>query len=202
MSRLCVVDLRFRGLGPVTLAVEPGRCLCLSGPSGAGKTLPLRAIADLDPSEGEILLDHLPASSIEGPLWRRRVGLLPAESRWWTDRVGDRFPAEGAAWFDPLGLPAESLDWEIRRLSTGERQRLALARLLGNRPDALLLDEPTASLDPDNVGRAERALRSYREETGAALVWVTHDPAQIERVADEHRIVRDGRLADAEGGAA
>ncbi|MBD3161268.1 MAG: ATP-binding cassette domain-containing protein [Candidatus Eisenbacteria bacterium] len=198
MSRLRVVGLRFRGFGPFDLAVEAGGCLGLFGPSGAGKSLMLRAIADLDPHEGEVFLDDTPASTLEGPAWRRRVGLLPAESRWWTDRVGAQFPAGGRDWLDPLGLPADALDWEIRRLSTGERQRFALARLLGNRPEALLLDEPTSSLDPENVERMERVLHGYREETGAALVWVSHDRGQLERVADTRRLVRDGRLHDLE----
>ena len=76
------------------------------------------------------------------------------------------------------------MDWTVSRLSTGERQRLALLRLLGNQPEALLLDEPTASLDVANVGQVENMINEYRRENDVPVLWVTHDPNQAKRVAD------------------
>jgi ABC-type iron transport system FetAB ATPase subunit len=142
----------------------------------------LRAIADLDPHQGEARLDGVPAHAIAAPIWRRRVGLLPAESRWWTERVGDHFGHPPPDWLAGLGLPAEVFDWTVSRLSSGERQRLALARLLENRPEVLLLDEPTANLDPENTERVQALLRGYQRSRGAALLWVSHDRGQLERM--------------------
>src|SRR5262245_1591559 len=134
-------------IGPISLEIAAGECLALMGPSGAGKSLLLRAIVDLDPSSGNVKVgrharDDMPASD-----WRKRVALVPAESGWWADRVRDHFPAKvDAGLMEKLGL-AGSLEWDVARLSSGERQRLALARALCRSPEALLLDEPTASLD-------------------------------------------------------
>lgn len=80
------------------------------------------------------------------------------------------------------------------RASTGERQRLALLRLLSNRPEALLLDEPTAALDPKNVAAVETLVADYRREHQVPVLWVSHDPEQIARVANRHFRVEDGRL--------
>ena len=80
------------------------------------------------------------------------------------------------------------LDWQVSPLSTGEKQRLALLRLLANQPRALLLDDPTASLDAPNVGNAEALIHDYQQQQQAPVIWVSHDSAQIQRVAD--RVLR------------
>jgi ABC-type multidrug transport system ATPase subunit len=194
LSRLRVENLRFQSWGPIDLTVEASECVCLSGPSGSGKTLLLRSLADLDDHDGHTYLDGVECQSIPGPAWRRMVGLLPSESQWWEDTVGSHFDGAESRWLEMLLLPGETMDWQVQRLSTGERQRLALVRLLANRPKALLLDEPTASLDPEGVRRAEEVIAAYREESGAPILWVSHDPGQIARVADRHFQIQDGRL--------
>jgi len=70
--------------------------------------------------------------------------------------------------------------------AAGEKQRLALFRLLLNQPKVLLLDEPTAALDHANIHVAEEVISEYRRTTGAAVLWVSHDPEQIARAADRH----------------
>jgi ABC-type iron transport system FetAB ATPase subunit len=193
---LRVEELCFRDWGPITLAIDSGECVCLSGPSGSGKTLLLRAVTDLDPHEGESYVDDVACSSVSGPAWRRIVGLLPAESQWWHDSVGPHFADLEARWLPMLGFREETMSWTVQRLSTGEKQRLGLLRLLSRKPRALLLDEPTASLDPEGVRRAEDVVAAYRQETGAPVLWVSHDPAQIKRIASRHVQIRDGRLAE------
>ncbi len=194
MPRLTIDSLRFLGRGPYDLEVEPGECVCLSGPSGAGKTLLLRSIADLDPHQGRVALGDVDSLSVEAPVWRRSVGLLPAESQWWGDTVGPHFPAVHRERLAALGFGHEVLGWEIARLSTGEKQRLALLRLLAHRPRALLLDEPTAALDPSNVGQVEALLAEYRREAEAPVLWVSHEPAQAERVADRRLEISEADL--------
>lgn len=186
MSRLRVVKLSNKFLRPTSLSVPSGKCLCLSGPSGVGKTVLLRAIADLDPSDGKVFLGNVEHMSVDGPTWRRKVGLLPADSYWWLERVGAHFAEAQITGLEQLGFDAKVLDRRIAGLSTGERQRLALLRLLSQRPKALLLDEPTASLDPKNVRRVERLIDTYRSEHKTPVLWVSHDPRQIKRVGDHH----------------
>jgi len=183
-------------IGPISFDIAAGECLALMGPSGAGKSLLLRAIVDLDPSTGNVMVgvharDGMPASE-----WRKRVALVPAESGWWADRVRDHFHAKSDAMelIGKLGL-ASSFEWEVGRLSTGERQRLALARALCRRPEALLLDEPTASLDEYATGLVEGLIRECCRN-GMALLLVTHDRRQAERMAKRLLRMSDGRIEE------
>ena len=192
--RLRVHDLRIHGVGPISFEIAQGECLGASGPSGSGKTLMLRAIADLEPHQGTIALDGHDQAQIPAPEWRRRAALLPAESIWWHDTVGEHFKKADTAAFERLGLDAKILGWPVARLSSGERQRLALLRLLENRPPLLLLDEPTANLDPESADRVELLIRAFCQKTGAAVLWVGHQALQLKRVAGRTIFLADGRL--------
>ena len=185
-------------VGPVDLAVDEGDCLCISGASGGGKSLLLRAIADLDPHEGQVTLQGVPAADIVPADWRRRVGLLPPESYWWLPRVEQHFHNGMPVALEKLGRPDAILEQPVARLSSGERQRLALVRLLSNQPQVLLLDEPTANLDPDNTQRVEAVITDYRRAQDAAVIWVSHDAEQVMRVANRHYELSDGLLQSRE----
>ena len=169
---------------PVSLTIQPGECICLTGPSGAGKSMLLRAIADLIPHAGDAQLDAQKCSEMKPSQWRRQVGYLPAESHWWSDHVGDHFSVTPEQGLQQLGFGPHVMDWQVSRLSTGEKQRLAFLRLLANQPAALLLDEPTASLDATNVRNVEAMIRDYRQTHQAPIIWISHDPEQVRRVAD------------------
>lgn len=197
MERLRIAAVCSEGLGPIDLTVAAGECVCLSGPSGAGKTRLLRAIADLDPHTGVVSLDGVAAARMAPPEWRRSVALLPADSRWWDERVADHFPRGIQLDLEPVGLPQAALHWNIERLSSGERQRLALLRVLANQPRVLLLDEPTANLDAQNSERIETLIAAYRSACSAAVIWVSHDAQQIARVADRTLGMENGRLGAA-----
>ena len=181
-------------LAALDLHIEPGEIVGLAGPSGSGKTRLLRAVADLEPHRGRARLGDLDRGSVPAHEWRRQVMLIPAESRWWHDRVGAHFPADTASLPDALGLPDEALDWSVDRLSSGEKQRLALYRGLAVEPRALLLDEPTANLDPKSVSRIEGWLRGVVRERGLPALWVAHDADQLGRVADRRQEILDGRV--------
>jgi len=190
-----ISDIRTPLIGPVSLSIAAGECVSLRGPSGSGKSLLLRAIADLDPNDGDVLLDRQSRNRVPAPQWRRLVAMVPAESGWWTDTVADHFKPgpETAALLEALDLP-HALDWKVSRLSTGEKQRLALARALQNAPRVLLLDEPTSALDDQATIRVEDLLRRQlkREVT---ILLVTHDEAQARRLAGRHFLLDKGRLA-------
>ena len=195
---LSVRDLRSPFGGPFTFDVHSGECIAIQGPSGAGKSVLLRMLADLDPHDGDALLDGRPASSLPAPDWRAAVVYQAAEPAWWEATAGAHFAAADqafvAATLGALGLAPALLDTEIERLSTGERQRLALVRSLARRPRVLLLDEPTAALDPDAVARVETLLRA-RLANGMAMLIVTHAGEQARRLAQRVFRLEQGKLA-------
>jgi ABC-type iron transport system FetAB ATPase subunit len=200
MPNLEIKNLRFQHRGPYSFSIAAGECVGLQGASGAGKSLLLRALADLDPRTGDMQLGGLHADAVAAPLWRRTVGLLPAESGWWLDLVGDHFVDFDAIDEDLLatvGFDRSVQHWQVSRLSTGEKQRLAIVRLLHNHPQCLLLDEPTASLDQGMVARVEEMLLTYGATHSAPMLWVSHDPAQLGRVS-RHRFLMEsnGQLID------
>jgi ABC-type iron transport system FetAB ATPase subunit len=108
---------------------------------------------------------------------------LPAESQWWFDSVAPHFASETNQ--AALGFDDEVMHWQLSRCSSGEKQRLAVLRLLANRPKVLLLDEPTANLDPENTGKVEALIAEYLAGNRAVAIWVSHNRAHLERVASE-----------------
>lgn len=198
-TRLSVRHLAFEGGGPFDLALRAGECIGLSGASGSGKTRLLRCIADLDTHRGQVWLDGVARDDISPPAWRRQVALLPAESAWWFDDVGAHFPrAPAAARLAFLGFSGDVLGWLVDRLSSGEKQRLAVLRMLSVEPCVLLLDEPTANLDEENIARVESLIQAYLQESNAGAIWVSHDPRQLRRVAGRCYSIVQGRLVEQE----
>lgn len=195
-SRLTIKQLATHHVGPLDLELAAGECVALSGPSGAGKTLLLRAIADLDAHAGEVWLERDACQGMRAHEWRGRVGLLAAESQWWGERIGDHFQDADEVLLAELGFGSKVMGWEVARCSTGERQRLALVRMLQNRPQVLLLDEPTASLDAENVSRVEAVIARLRHEQGLAVLWVSHDSAQAGRVATRRMEMVGGQIRE------
>lgn len=182
--RLEVRELRYGGMGPVSFALQAGERMGVTGPSGCGKTRLLRALADLDAWQGEILLGGKPPSAVPASHWRRQVAYVPAESQWWHDTVGAHFVARpDPADVSALDLTADVLTWPVARLSSGEKQRLGLLRTLVIRPSILLLDEPTAHLDEERRLAFEELVASRCERDGLMAVWVAHDHEQLRRVA-------------------
>jgi putative ABC transport system ATP-binding protein len=196
-TALLVKDLRSSFAGPFELNLGTGACAAITGPSGSGKSLFLRMIADLDPNEGNVWLNGRERASIPAPQWRKQATYVSAESGWWADRVIEHFDVnrrtDVAALAARLGLRADLLDAPVAQLSTGEKQRLSLVRALLQSPPVLLLDEPTGPLDAESVVQVE-ALLQQRKATGTSILLVTHDPSQAERLGDQRYRMVAGRL--------
>jgi ABC-type iron transport system FetAB ATPase subunit len=126
--------------------------------------------------------------------------MVPADSQWWFDDVGGHFPDDATEGLpSALGFPPGVMEWSVSRLSSGERQRLALWRALVLEPEVLLLDEPTANLDNDSTEAVETWLLEEIRRRKIAVLWVAHDPAQIHRVADAHYRINGTMLEHVHG---
>jgi putative ABC transport system ATP-binding protein len=194
---LIVRRLRSELAGPFELTLAIGDCATITGPSGSGKSLFLRMIADLDPNEGEIWLKDRERTSMSAPAWRKLVTYVSAESGWWADRVMEHFPAAArsavVALADRLALRTDVLDAYVQQLSTGEKQRLSLVRVLLLNPPVLLLDEPTGPLDEESVKRVE-ALLQERMADGTSILLVTHDQNQAMLLGRQRYRMAGGHL--------
>jgi ABC-type iron transport system FetAB ATPase subunit len=195
--RLHIRELQSALAGPFSFDLEAGQCLTISGPSGAGKSLLLRMLCDLDPNTGEAKLNGVARAAMPAPAWRASVVYQPAEAAWWLPTAADHFKPghmdRVRELLPQLNLSPALLDSEIGRLSTGERQRMALIRSLACRPQVLLLDEPTAALDPQSVAATELLLQ--RElAAGLSIILVTHSEAQAQNLGHRRMLMRDRRL--------
>ena len=193
---LSIRNLRAFHVQVKDLDLDSGDCFTVMGPSGSGKSLMLRAVADLDPAEGEVSLDGRDRMSMTGPAWRRQVMYVGPESGWWEDRVGSHFedPDSVIGVLQRLGFKPDTLNWPVSRLSTGERQRLAIARAFDRGPRVLLLDEPTGALDQAATAMVEGVIHDFLMDDGIVLM-ATHAKEQAERLGTRTLTMKDGRLS-------
>jgi molybdate transport system ATP-binding protein len=195
----------------VELAVGPGECLALAGPSGAGKTTVLRVAAGLlrpahgrVEANGETWLDT--ARGVDVPAERRRCGYVFQHYALFPHLSACQnvtYPLRGLsrperrsralALLDRFGL-ADRADARPRTLSGGERQRVALARALARAPEVLLLDEPLSALDARTRVGAARELAAVLRESKAPTLLVTHDFAEAAQLGDRVGIIDQGRV--------
>jgi putative ABC transport system ATP-binding protein len=178
-------------LRDLDLTLERG-VTAVTGPSGAGKSTLLRLLNRLaDPDAGRVLYDGRDLRELDVLDLRRRAVLVPqlpaplpgtvADNVAYGPRLGDR-DADVPEALRLAGLAPELAARPADELSVGEGQRLMLARALALDPEVLLLDEPTAALDPDTRDGVERTLRDLADRV--SMVVVTHDHAQADRIAE------------------
>jgi energy-coupling factor transporter ATP-binding protein EcfA2 len=205
------VTLRLDGkrvLDDISMGVREGETLVVLGPSGSGKSMLLRTLVRLNPaSEGTILLDGSPVEDLDPVELRRRVNLVQQQPAMLEGTVEEnlRYGLELASVpprdigeriskaLEDASLEEAILFRRAEKLSGGERQRVAIARAHAMRPEVLLLDEPTAALDPRTTRNVEDAINRLREE-GYTMIVVTHDVDQATRLGDRTVMLRQGSV--------
>lgn len=192
----------------IDFAIAAGQTVALLGGNGAGKTTTLSMLLGLlIPTSGTIrilgedMVRHryrvLPRMNFSSPYVELPHRLTVAQNLGIYARlygVRDRKTriAEIAADMDIEAL----LDRPAGKLSAGQKTRVALAKALLNRPDVLLLDEPTASLDPDTADWVRQYLRRYQQDSGATILLASHNMQEVERLCDDVLMMRAGRIVD------
>ncbi len=162
----------------VSLRVGQGEGIVIRGRSGAGKSLLLRRLADLDPGAGRITLDGRCHTTLAASDYRKHVALVPAEPAFWHATLADH---ASNADFAEVDLCATRTIAPIETLSSGERMRAAIAITVARRPKVLLLDEPTGPLDPASTGLIEGLILRLAT-SGTAILLTSHDPDQARRL--------------------
>ena len=190
-------------LQDVEIVIREGRITAVVGPSGSGKSTLLRAINRLiEPTSGEVYLDGEPTSGLDPLDLRRRVGMvfqIPAlfggsveEAVLYGARLSGK-DADPRRLLEVVGLDASLAGRDPQFLSVGQQQRVTMARALALEPEVLLLDEPTSALDEAARRRIEELVRDLNVRLGLTMVFVSHDLAQVERIADRIVVLAEGR---------
>jgi putative ABC transport system ATP-binding protein len=189
-------------LREVTLDIVDDGVTVLLGPSGAGKSTLLRLCNRLEvPSDGTVRFHDQDLAGLDPLDVRRRVGMVFQRPVLFAGTVRDNLAeADGAAGdarfqeaLTRAALDGSFLERPAGQLSGGEAQRVCLARALVAGPEAVLMDEPTSSLDGAAEARLERLGRELAD-AGTPVVWVTHDLAQMERIADRVAVLLEGSV--------
>src|ERR1700756_362305 len=208
VQRLTKVYKATRAVNGIDFALAPGSITGLLGGNGAGKTTTIAMIMGLvTPSSGSVrvLGAEMPRQryrvlhrmNFESPYVDMPMRLTVRQNLkvfgliYAVPDLAERIK-EIAAQFDLLDL----LDQPAGKLSAGQKTRVSLAKALINRPDILLLDEPTASLDPDTADWVRGRLEDYRVEHSATVLLASHNMVEVERLCERVIILKQGRIED------
>lgn len=211
-------------LSAINLQIAPGQVTAVLGPSGAGKSSLLRLMNRLDdPTDGTLYYDDRPLNSYPVLALRRRVGMVfqipvmfpgsvaenigyaaryssaRSETAFQNSETASQNPvtSDPTEFLNMVGLPPELAAQNAEVLSVGQQQRVALARTLANHPDVLLLDEPTASLDPASATAIMELIGRLRTQLGLTVVMVTHILEHAKTYSDFTAFIHQGRLLEA-----
>ena len=187
----------------------------LLGPSGSGKSTLLRMLNCLNsPTSGEIYFDDKPLTDYDSAHLRKRVGMvfqsptmingtvkenLTMTQKWIKDGniIAD---TELTQILEQVGLDSNFLDKDARSLSGGEQQRIALARVLLNKPEVLLLDEPTANLDPQLANKILKLVNQLYRDLKLTVILISHNHQIIKQFAKRVAYLVDGKIIEDGGG--
>ena len=202
-DHVTIADADRRRLDDAIGAVPGAGVTVIVGPSGSGKSTLLRCCNRLEvPTHGRVLFHDADVAGLDPLQLRRRVGMVFQRPTPFPGTVRKNLEvarpsitdADAASMLERVGLPAEFLDRIATELSGGEAQRVCLARTLVTEPEVVLMDEVTSSVDPVQRLGLEELARTLASD-GVVVVWVTHDLAQMRRLADHVLVVVDGRVA-------
>lgn len=201
-------------LRDIDFTINAGERLAIVGPTGAGKSVLLRALAALDPIQaGEIHWQGTPISNIEIPEFRRQAIYLHQRPALFEGDVESnlrgpyRLKIHRSKTFDvalakqllkQAGRDEQFFTRQTSDLSGGERQIVALVRALQLDPLLLMLDEPTAALDPETTSAVEELILNWQREDAAqrSVIWVSHDAEQVKRVAERKFAISGGEASN------
>ncbi|MGD2103704.1 MAG: energy-coupling factor transporter ATPase [Anaerolineae bacterium] len=206
--------LEQRALSNVSLQIAPGERIGVVGRTGSGKSTLMQHLAGLlKPTSGQVLLDGVPAHGRSSAA-RTRRGRLGIAFQYSEEQIFERTVFREIG-FGPrnLGIRGRELsdrvNWALAlvglrpdalsarspfTLSGGEMRRVALASVLAMRPDVLILDEPTAGLDPQGRGDLLDCVTAWREDSGHTLIMVSHDLETMPRLVDRVILLSDGKV--------
>jgi ABC-2 type transport system ATP-binding protein len=208
VDRLTKVYKSATAVDALTFSIAKGSVTALLGGNGAGKTTTIGMVMGLiEPKEGSIrvfghdlLRDRyavLHRMNFESPYVDMPARLTTRQNLTvFAMLYGvEEAAARVAALAEELDL-VELLDRPTGKLSAGQKTRVSLAKALVNRPEILLLDEPTASLDPDTADWVRARIERYRRERGATILLASHNMAEVERLCERVIIMKKGRIED------
>lgn len=193
-------------LNNITFDIKKGEIVTIVGPSGGGKTTLLRCLNRLiEVDNGTITFDNKQITEYVPSELRKNMVLVPQESVMFPGTVKENI---GLALkihntynkthilqsLTDTGLPKKFLKKKAQQLSGGEKKRVSLARALALTPKMLLLDEPTAGIDPKNINTVEQRIISFTKQRNLTVLWVTHDVEQAKRVSDRIANLKQGHV--------
>ena len=193
----------------ISAKVMEGELITIIGPSGSGKSTFLSLLNRMtDPDAGKIQFKGQNYSEINVLELRRKIGMvfqLPTMISGTVKEnllIGPKLSKQTLTekeidhLLEQVALPKAIKDQDARSLSGGQKQRISLARTLANQPDILLLDEVTASLDPNSALEIEELIQTLHTEKGMTILWVSHNLKQAKRVGQYTWVIANGEIIE------